>query len=122
MVRTFVCAALALLFTAGLVVAQEKKEKKNRNFARGVVKKIDAASSTITVTVKTKDSMEDKEFKIGDNVKFVIFKGDERTELSAKDGLKAEQLKEGAQIGLQMNEKKEVTTVTLGMRPKKKDK
>jgi len=119
MVRTVLCAAIALLLTAGLAVAQEKKKARG---ARGVVKKIDAAGSSITVTVKTKDSMEDKEFKIGESVKFVIFKGEEKTELAAKDGFKAAELKEGATVFLALNDKGEVTTVTLGQMRKKKDK
>jgi Cu/Ag efflux protein CusF len=121
MLRTIVCASIALLLSAGLVVGQEKKKK--GNFAGGVVKKIDAEKSTITVTVRTKDSMEDKEFKIGESAKFVVVMGEERKELSVKDGFKSELLKEGARVTIAMNDKNEVTTVTLGqMGKKKKDK
>jgi hypothetical protein len=76
------------------------------------------------VSVRTsKDAQpEDKEFKLGESVKFIIVMGEERKELSVKDGLKAEQFKEGARVTLALNDKGEVTTVTIGQMRKKKDK
>lgn len=119
MVRTIVCAALALLLTAGLVVAQEKKKKKGQ-FAGGVIKKVDAATSTLTVTTGRKGMQEDKEFKLTADAKFVIITGDKKEELSVKDGFKAEQVKEGTRVRLTLNDKGEVTMVTIGFMPKKK--
>ncbi|HZT81184.1 MAG TPA: hypothetical protein VFA26_13225, partial [Gemmataceae bacterium] len=97
MLRTFVCAAVALALCTGLALAGQKEKKKGQSVS-GTVKKVDAATSTLTVTIKKKKETMDKEFKIGDTTKVVVFSGDEKKELTAKDGLKSDALKEGAKV------------------------
>jgi hypothetical protein len=71
MLRSFVCALIALVFVAGGALADEIK---------GKFKSVDADKSTLTITVDGKD----KEFKIAAGTKFVGPAGKE-----IKQGLKA---------------------------------
>jgi Cu/Ag efflux protein CusF len=124
MLRTFVCAAVALVLCAGVALADDAKPaKKKASEVRGTVKKIDAAASTITLTIKNKktpDGME-KEFKIAEDTKFTVITGEDKKEMSAKDGFKSDALKEGALLTIAVEGDK-VTAVTIGGGKKKKDK
>lgn len=117
MLRTFVTSvvALAIVLAAGAQV-QAAKEKA----VKGTVKKIDAATGTITVTVKMKKETADKEFKIDDATKVIVFAGDEKKELAGKDGLKAEQLKEGAVVTIMADDAGKVSQLQIGGPGKKK--
>ena len=124
MLRQFACAAVALILCAGLALADDAKPaKKKAGEVKGTVKKIDAAGSTITLTIKNKKNPDgiDKEFKISEDTKFTLVTGDEKKEMSAKDGFKCPALKEGAVISIAADGDK-ATAVTLGGGKKKKDK
>jgi hypothetical protein len=112
MVRSFVLGAAALFLFAGLALAADK------NAVTGKIKKIDAEKSVITVTTGKKGMQEDKEFKINESTKFTVIDGDDKKEMSAKDGFKAPQLKEGASVALTLEGDK-VTAVTVGKKGKK---
>jgi hypothetical protein len=71
MLRQLVCAAAALVLCAGGLLAGEYK---------GKVKSVDAAKSTITVTVNDKDMT----FKVTDDTKIVRGKKDVAKRLAAK--------------------------------------
>jgi len=126
MMRTFAMASLSLFICGGLALADDAKPQKKKDSAvAGVVKKVDSSSRTITLTIKNKKNPDgmDKEFKIGESVKFILVDGDAKTELAAKEGLKTEKLKEGAHVRIETNAQGEVTTVTIGgEKRKKKDK
>jgi len=111
MVRSFVIGAAALFLFAGLALAADK------NAVTGKVKSFDADKSVITLTVGKKGMTEDKEFKIAEDTKFTVFDGADKKEMSAKDGLKAPQLKEGVSVSLPLDGDK-VTAVTVGKKPK----
>lgn len=120
--RTLFCAALAVaVFAVSNVDAAAKADKKKGGKAvTGTVKKIDAEKGVITVAVKMKKETVDKEFKLGDDSKVVVVDGDDKKEMTAKDGLKAEQLKEGATVSVVADEDGKVSTLTIGMLKKKK--
>jgi len=120
MLRTFVCAAVALAFFASVGLSADKAAK-IKTF-KGMVKKIDPVTGTITMTVKVKKQDTDMDFKVPDTAKVVVFTGDDKKELSTKDGLKSDQLKEGAVIAVITDADKNVTEVQLGDLPKKKKK
>jgi hypothetical protein len=118
MLRTFLCAAIALTLCLGLTRAEEKKKKGTT--AAGTIKKVDADKGVITVTVKKKkDQTEDKDFKVEEATKFVIFVGEDKKEASGKDGLKNENVKEGAKIAVVSDEDGKVTQIRIGTPPKK---
>jgi len=124
MLRTFACAAVALVFGVGLTLADDAKPaKKKGSEVRGTVKKFDAEASTITLSIKNKKNPDgmDKEFKIAEDTKFTVGAGDDKKEMSAKDGFKSEALKEGAVLTVTLEGDK-VTAVTIGGGKKKKDK
>ena len=51
MLRTFVCAALALILMSGVSFAGVKGKGKKGQAVRGTIKKIDAKQGTLTVAV-----------------------------------------------------------------------
>jgi Cu/Ag efflux protein CusF len=115
MLRKIVCTAVVLALTAGLAAAADKK-------VSGKVKKVDADKGTITLLVGKKgEEPKEVDYKIADDVKFtiVISETEKKEGLAAKEGLKAEQLKEGASVVLTMDGDK-VTAVTIGAAKKKK--
>ncbi|HEV3146263.1 MAG TPA: hypothetical protein VGZ47_20415 [Gemmataceae bacterium] len=110
MLRKFIAAAVVVVLSVGVAAAKDKA-------VTGKIKKIDG--STLTVTTGKKGMTEDKEYKIGDSVKFVFVQGDDKKEMAAKDALKSDQLKEGAGVKLTLNDKGEVTEVeVLGKKAK----
>lgn len=90
MTRVFVCAAVAVVFCAGSVLAA-------KGDIVGAIKKIDEEKGVITVAVKVKKETMDKDFTITKDTKFLMVTGDETKDLATgKDGLKS--LKEGANV------------------------
>jgi hypothetical protein len=121
MLRTFLCATLALLLAAGIGLAADKNAKKKKGTTvAGTVKAIDAAAGKLTVTVKVKKATEDKDFTVGDAVKVVTFSGDTKSELTGKDGLK--NVKVGDKIRVHSDEGGKVVSIQVGNPPKKKKK
>jgi hypothetical protein len=117
MLRTLAFAAIALVLTANLGQAAQKKAAGST--VAGVIKKVDAATGTLTVTVTVKKEKTDKEFKVADATKFVVLSGKDKKELSSKDGLKSEELKEGASIKITTDAEGKVTEITIGKASKK---
>ena len=113
MVRSFVLGAAALFLFAGLALAADK------NAVTGKIKKIDAEKSVITVTTGKKGMTEDKEYKISDDVKFTFVDGDDKKEMAAKEALKSDHLKEGANVKLTLNDKGDVAAVEVTGKKKK---
>ena len=119
MLRLFVCATLALLFATSMTLAADKaaKKKKKGQTVAGTVKFVDTATGKLTVSVKKKKMVEDKEFTIGDSVKVVSFSGADKKELTGKAGLKA--VKTGDKVRVQLDESGNVVALHVGAAPKK---
>ena len=123
MLRMFVCAAVALMLCAGAGLAQDKGKGKNTT-VNGTIKKIDAATGALTVTVKKKnEEAKDMEFKVNDTTKVTVYApttGD-ATKLTGKDALKNPEFKEGAKVKVVTDADNKVVSVQIGQ-AKKKDK
>jgi hypothetical protein len=122
MLRMFVCAAVALMLCAGASLAQDAKGKKNMT-VNGTIKKVDAATGTLTITVKKKnEEAKDMEFKVSDTTKVTVYSPTtaEPTKLVGKDGLKNEVFKEGAKVAVVTDADNKVVEVRYGQ-PKKKE-
>ena len=112
-----VCALPTLIAWSGIAFAQ--KGDGNKSVA-GTIKKVDAATDTITVTIPRKGGGEsDSDFKVGAATKFMIFNGDNKQELTGKDGLKNDQVKAGAKVSVTSDANGAVVIVTIGQAPKK---
>jgi hypothetical protein len=121
MLRTLICGAVALVLCAGVGLADDKgaKDQKKGTNVNGKVKKVDAVTGTLTITVMKKgEAAMDKEFKIGADVKVVVWAGSEKKEMTAKEGLKSPELKEGQDVGVTLVNDK-VTALRIGKAPKK---
>ena len=103
MLRTFVCAVLALGLCAGLALTADKgKAKAGRVRAfRGVVKMFNPEEGTLTVTVKSKGQQKDREVKLSDVTRVLIHSGTDVTPV-AKSAVKRDQLKEGTRVRVRM--------------------
>jgi hypothetical protein len=124
MLRTLLCAVLALFLCAGLAEAAKKKGKRGKRGTNyhGKIVKVDADGGTLTVAVKKKKSKEteEKEFKVNDKTPVEAISADgEKTELTGKDVLKKEQFKEGAQVTVTCDKEGNVTKITFGKKAKK---
>jgi len=140
--KRFLASALAVLIGAAVVMADEPKKvdppktevpktevkpdakaekKKKKGGVAGKVKSIDAEKGVMVLMVGKKDAAVEKEVKIGDDVKFtiVVSETEKKEGLTAKEGLKSEHLKAGAEVQLTMDGDK-VTAVTVGKVKKKK--
>src|SRR5262249_20218214 len=95
-----------------------KKKKQTDGAVTGEIKKIDAATNTLTVSLKAKKATTDREFKIADTTKFVTVNGKNQTDLAG--GLKNEQLKPGATGSVKTDGDGKVTERRLGTAKKKK--
>jgi hypothetical protein len=123
MLRTFVCAALALILVSGASVAAEKGKGKKGQVFRGAIKKVDAKEGTLTVAVKAKKAgTTDKQFKLSASTKVVVASGESKSKLTGLEALKNEGFKEGAAVTVvtDQNDATKVTKVQLGGAKKKK--
>jgi hypothetical protein len=125
MVRSFVCAGLALIVFASFSHAEAKpgKGKKKKGTAvHGKIVSVNTAGGTVKVSVKKKGGeSQDKEFKIDETTPVFSFNKDgEKTELTGKGVLKKEQFKTGAAITIKVDDAGKVTEVTFGKKAKKK--
>lgn len=112
-----VCAVATLVVWNGMAFAQKVAGNKS---VSGMIKKVDAATDTITVTIPAKKGADtESEFKIGGATKFTIFNGDNKQELTGKDGLKNDQVKAGAKVSVTSDANGAVVMVTIGQGPKK---
>src|SRR5262249_54802446 len=105
-----------------LHVGEAKKPEKapKGQQVAGKIKKLDAAAGTLTVAVQLKKGeTQDRECKLGD-AKVVVFDGKEKKELTAKDGLKNEHVKEGAAVTVLSDREGKVTAVQVGQPAAKK--
>jgi hypothetical protein len=113
MLRAFVCAAVAVMVCVNVSSAADKKAGGE---VHGVVKSVDAAKGTITVTVKVKKETQDKEFTVTDATKFVL--GDQQ--MTGKDGLKSDHLKAGTQVAIHADPDGKATEIKVGGKKKAK--
>ncbi len=114
MFRTLLCAAVALVLFAGVGRVEEKKAKKGAATVVGTFKKM--AGDVLTLAIKGKKGTE-KEIKVPEDVKVTVFAGDEKKELSGKDGLK--EIKEGTAITVLQDADGKVIGVRVGAPAKK---
>jgi hypothetical protein len=119
MLRTCVCAALALVLVAGISLAEEAKAKKGKIV---IGKFVSYKDGTLTINVKKKGEETKMEFKIADETKVVIFAEGEKTELTGKDAQKIGRTKEGTRVAIRLGKDDAVMTVLIGNAPKKGDK
>lgn len=120
MFRMLVFAVLGLALVATSDAMAQKKKGKN---VAGTIKKVDAATGTLTITIKSKkDGEMDKDYKVTDSTKVVVVKGEDRKELTGNDRLKNDEFKEGARVRITLGEDDKVTEVAVGTFPAKKKK
>src|SRR5947208_16685359 len=121
MLRTFICAALALILMSGVSLAGVKGKGKKGSALHGTIKKVDAQEGTLTVAVKSKKVFTDKEFKVSADTKVVV-SGQKKSKLTGQEGLKNAGFKEGAAVTIVTddNDATKVTQVRLGETKKKK--
>lgn len=127
MMRIFACAGIALVLSSGVVWADKGDKTKPANTAVGKIKKVDAAAGTLTVTTSVKTAKgqppesKDVEFKLGDTAKVILVSdGANKQELTAKEGLKNAQVKEGVTVAIVSDKDGKVVEARIGAPDKTK--
>lgn len=123
MLRTFVCAVLALILMSGVSYAGVKGSGKKGHTVHGTIKKVDAKEGTLVVAVVSKKAgTTEKEFKISADTKVVVDAAAKKSKLSGPEALKNEGFKAGAAVTIVTDEKDatKVTQVRLGESKKAK--
>jgi hypothetical protein len=124
MLRTFVCASLAVLLCAGIGLGAGKgagkgKGKGNKgNQVHGKVVKVDTSRNTLTLTVKKKQESSDKEVTVTDQTKFVTYSGDQKSEVAGKAGLK--DVKAGDRVRIKLDASGAANEIAVNPPHKKK--
>lgn len=115
MARLALCATLALLIWTSTSLGQKIVGH------TGPIKKFDAETGVIVLTVtnrKTKESKE-MEFKVLDDTKVTLLTGEEKQELVGKVALKNKDVKEGATTTIFVDKDKIVEVRISGVAKKK---
>lgn len=144
MIRKLFCAALVFALSFGAAMAADTKKDEKKPDAKkpdtekkpdakkpekptakpgkpakgsgvaGVIKKFDAGSSTLTLSLRVKkgEPAAEKEIKLPEGVKIVVLDGENKKELTGKDGFA--ELKEGARAIVAMDADGKVVAVRLG--------
>jgi hypothetical protein len=113
MFRQVVCGFVALALVAGVGLAADKA-KKSKN-ATGKFESF--ADGTLKIKSGKKGNETTQEFKVGDDIKVVVYSKGEKKELSAKDAFK--DLKPNTTVAVKVGDDDKVTGVTVGAAPKK---
>ena len=108
MMRLIVCAlfAFGLFALTGTADAQAQKNQ----MVKGTVKSVNVKDGVLIVLQKVKNETVERQLDIKNTTEFSITIGDEKKELTGKDGL--ELLKEGAQVQVKCDKDVNVLKVT----------
>jgi hypothetical protein len=117
MLRRFVCSLIALALVTGISLAADKTAVKDKTVTGTFAS---AKDGMLTIKIKGKKGEEPKaqDFKVADETKAVVLKGDEKKETTVKDALK--DLKEGTAITVTIGTGDKVTGITVGKAKKTK--
>jgi HSP20 family molecular chaperone IbpA len=80
----------------------------------GKIKEVDADKGTLTVTIKENGKEKDKEFKVGKDTRVMVIGSKGAVGKPGKDGLKAKQVKAGADVHLQIGAEGKLVMVMVG--------
>lgn len=117
MLRTLLCAMLALFLVTNVGLAAGKKGKKGKGTVGSVVK-FSAETGDLTIATGKKGKGPMKEFKLDTTISFVVFEGEVSKTITGKDGFK--ELKSGDKVKLTVDQAGKVTQVQIGGLNKKK--
>jgi hypothetical protein len=114
MLRTFVGAVVCLVLVAGAGLSADKAKK-----GKAVGGQFESYSNgVLTLTIKKKgEEPKKQEFKVSDDTKVTVIKGEEKTESTAKEAFK--DAKPGTRVRVQLGEDDKVTAITVGAGKKK---
>ncbi len=116
MLRSMLCAAVALFVCGDVALAKDKKVKP----VIGTIKAVDAAAGKVTVTVKKHKETEDRDFTVADSTKITVAQADGTTkELTGKEGLKHPVVSVGASIKVTAAADGTVSEIAVGGNYKK---
>ncbi|HVS39349.1 MAG TPA: hypothetical protein VMS17_27575 [Gemmataceae bacterium] len=120
MLRGFASAGAALAVCAVFGLSAEAAQKAPKP-VYGVIKTVDPATGALTVTIKVKKESKDMDYTLDDSAKVVVYATPtDKKELAGKDGLKNEEVKIGANVGVLADASGKVTELDVGKIPKPK--
>jgi hypothetical protein len=114
MLRTIVCAALALGIFALTGTAEDKAQKAQKNqMVKGTIKSVNVKDLVLVVNQKVKKETVERQLDIKETTEFIITIGQEKKELSGRLGLELLEGKEGAQISVKCDKDVNVLQVKV---------
>jgi hypothetical protein len=111
MMRTVVCALVAVPLFVGPAAAADKAAK--NQMVKGTIKVVDLAKKVLVVNQKVKNEVVDRELSITEDAEFVIKTGKETKEASGSEGLALLEGKEGSQVAVKCDKDVKVLKVTV---------
>jgi hypothetical protein len=116
MLRRF-AAVVVVLFVAGLATADDKPAK--NQMVKGTIKLADASKDLLIVKQKLKNGdVVDRELSITASTDFVITIGNEKKEVSGKEGLVLLEDAEGSSVSVKCDKDVNVLKVTVTIKKK----
>jgi hypothetical protein len=109
MLRSIVGVVVVVLIASAVPAAD--KTAKNQ-MVKGTIKSVNVKDSVLVVNQKLKSETVERQLDIKDTTEFVITIGNEKKELSGKEGLALLEGKEGAQVSVKCDKDVNVLKVT----------
>jgi len=116
MLRLFAVAlALSALALVGTSTAQDKANPKvkNNQMVKGTVKSVDYKKSVLVVNQKVKNESVDRELSITAETEFVVMQGNDKKEITGREGLALLEGKEGSTVQVKCDKDVNVLKVTV---------
>jgi hypothetical protein len=112
MVRTLAAAVVLSLVAVSGLTAQAQQQQKNQ-MVKGTIKEVNVKDGVLVVNQKVKNETVVRQLDIKDVTEFSIQIGDEKKELTGKNGLALLEGKEGASVQVKCDKDVNVLKVTV---------
>jgi hypothetical protein len=125
MVRAILCGVVSLALVAGCQQASTSTQQKMRgrgSGARGTVEKVDQATGSLTIKVRSRQNAEDVErtFQVVDDTTITSYVGEAKKEMKGKAGLSDPQFKQGSRVSVTTSEDgSKVLSIQVGDLPRR---
>jgi hypothetical protein len=107
MVRAILCGVVSLALIAGCRQGSTSTQQKMRaRGARGTVEKVEPATGSLTIKVRSRQNAEgvERTFQVVDDTTITSYVGEAKKELKGKAGLRDPQFKQGSRVSVTAGE------------------
>jgi hypothetical protein len=108
------CALLALVVFVGAGFGANKAQK--NQMVKGTIKSVDVAKGVLVVSQELKNEKVERQLDITSSVEFTIITGNDKKELTGKEGLAELEGKVGARVAVKCDKDVNVLKVTVTLK------